>query len=272
MSKRIYNEKYLLSFSGGRTSSYMVDRLLNECPDVADNCVIAFCNTGREHDATLDFVRQCNERWNGRVIWLEYSRADKFRQVDYDSAHRISDPAGRVSPFEELIAQRGFLPNVFIRYCTQELKVRVIKNYLRSIGWKHWTNVIGIRADEPRRYSAVKEMETKERWLNWYPLYHWGVTKGDVLAFWQAQPFDLRIPDYMGNCDLCMLKGIGKKLSILRAGPQTGEWWMRMEEKIGGRFHKNYSIHHLMERSALSPNESPSSLGATDIPCFCNTD
>ena len=47
MSTQIYNEKYLLSFSSRRISVYMVDRLLNECPDVADNCVIAFYNTGR---------------------------------------------------------------------------------------------------------------------------------------------------------------------------------------------------------------------------------
>ena len=45
----------VISFSGGRTSAYMLHWILERGlqPDVH----VLFCNTGREDDRTLDFVR-----------------------------------------------------------------------------------------------------------------------------------------------------------------------------------------------------------------------
>ena len=41
---------------------------------------------------TLDFVRNCGERWNVHIAWLEYSPEEekqrKFRVVDHKSASR----------------------------------------------------------------------------------------------------------------------------------------------------------------------------------------
>jgi hypothetical protein len=47
---------------------------------------------------TLDFVRNCGERWNVRIAWLEYSpegeKQRKFRVVDHKSASRNGDKPG----------------------------------------------------------------------------------------------------------------------------------------------------------------------------------
>ena len=65
----------IISFSGGRTSAFMLFRILCAHGGVLPSDVfVVFCNTGREMPATLDFVAECASRWGVQVIWLEYRR------------------------------------------------------------------------------------------------------------------------------------------------------------------------------------------------------
>ena len=63
-----------ISFSGGRSSGYMlkhvVDAYSGKLPD--DVVVVVFANTGREMPATLDFVDECAKRWDVPITWVEY--------------------------------------------------------------------------------------------------------------------------------------------------------------------------------------------------------
>ena len=161
----------MISFSGGRSSAYMTDRLLRELP--SDQVVVCFANTGKEEEETLEFVRQCDEYWGGIVHWLQYDIDQRFRIVDFASAARHGEP------FASLIAKRGYLPNVVWRFCTQDLKIRVIKHFMMSLGHLHWTNVVGIRYDEPARWSKVRAIGEKERWDTWLPMVSWQTTKSE---------------------------------------------------------------------------------------------
>ena len=135
----------IISFSGGRSSAYMTYRLKKEYPD---HYITIFCNTGREMPETLDFVNECDKRWNLNVVWLEYRKGGKYEVVDYKTA------SGDGRPFSELIEhKKGFLPNVRTRYCTLNLKINVIRNYLQDLGFSSWDFYVGIRYDEPRRWS-----------------------------------------------------------------------------------------------------------------------
>jgi 3'-phosphoadenosine 5'-phosphosulfate sulfotransferase (PAPS reductase)/FAD synthetase len=63
----------------------------------SDNYVI-FCNTGKEHEATLEFVKQCQDQWNIPITWLEYAKNDqKFKEVTFETASRNGEP------FEQMI-------------------------------------------------------------------------------------------------------------------------------------------------------------------------
>ena len=135
----------IINFSGGRTSAYMTKRLIDE--GLTDYIVI-FQNTGKEMPQTLDFINECDKRWNLNIVWLEYRYGNNFEVVTYETASRD----GR--PFEELIQyKKHFLPNIMTRYCTDQLKIQTLRRYLQSIGIKEWTNYNGIRFDEPRRWS-----------------------------------------------------------------------------------------------------------------------
>jgi 3'-phosphoadenosine 5'-phosphosulfate sulfotransferase (PAPS reductase)/FAD synthetase len=252
----------MISFSGGRSSAYMTDLLLKQLP--ASGVVVCFANTGKEEPETLDFVHACDQYWHGIVNWLEYDAVDRFRVVTYETASRKGEP------FAAIIEKRCYLPNVVARFCTQDLKIRVIKRYMMMLGYKHWTNAVGIRYDEPARWSRTRAIGDKERWDTWLPLVDWKVTKSMVLEYWKTMPFDLRLEHYMGNCDLCFLKGKNKVKRLLTEHPEKGKWWIEQEEKIGGTFRKGLSVRGLTEMIQKSPGLS--AYQDPDFVCFCNSD
>lgn len=190
-----------VSFSGGRTSGYMLARILEAHGGLLPIDVhVLFANTGRERPETLEFVRECGEHWGVDIVWLEYAgdggrRA--YREVDYASASRNGEP------FEALINHRGAVPNLTSRWCTSELKVNRIRAWMRARGYEHWTDVVGLRADEPRRVTKRRAASDDE--VDYaLPLADAGVTVDDVRAYWRAQPFDLRVHEGGGNCDACL--------------------------------------------------------------------
>lgn len=231
MSPFAVNGPAVVSFSGGRTSALMLRRMLDEGlrPDVH----VLFANTGKEREETLQFVHDCATRWGAAVTWLEWDAASKFRVVSFETASRD----GR--PFAELIAKRRTPPNPVARYCTQELKIRVMRDWMLAQGYQAWTMVVGLRADEPRRVSRMRASEGKERWDVAMPLSDAGITNRDVVAFWGAQAFDLRLQPWEGNCDLCFLKGTSKKERIIDDRPELAGWWIAQEARTGQPFRRD---------------------------------
>lgn len=217
-----------LSFSGGRTSAYMLWRVLqsNTSEDIARWLVVCFANTGKEEEATLRFVRDVGFYFNVQIVWIEY-RDQGYALVDFGTASRQGEP------FAALIAKRQYLPNPVTRFCTIELKIRAMARHLVAIGMAETMaegetmSMIGIRADEPRRAAKIAD---KSR----IPLWSAGVTVHEVGEFWSRQPFNLDLATYngrtlAGNCDLCFLKPAGQIFSLINEKPERAVWWASME-------------------------------------------
>lgn len=240
----------------------MTDRLLKQ--GWKGEIVICFANTGKEAPETLDFVHSCEKYWGRNIHWLEFDVDHQFRVVDYKTASRSGEP------FAALIEMKHYLPNVVTRFCTQELKVRVIKRFMMSLGYKDWTNALGIRYDEPARWSRTRGMSEREHWDTWLPLVDWRITKAMVLEFWTHMPFNLQLEQYKGNCDLCFLKGRNKIRRLLLEDAEIGDWWTEQEEKIGATFRKGMSVRRFVEIIKASP--AMFDYDEPDIECFCNGD
>lgn len=235
----------VISFSGGRTSGYMLWRVLQaHGGTLPEDVKVVFCNTGKERPETLDFVERCSIEWGVPVVWLEYrysgpgipspdGTGTKKRKTPGRHSHAVVDYATASrngEPFEAVVRARSMLPNVMVRFCTVEMKIRTSRRYLRSLGWKRWTNLIGFRADEPQRVARLRGTNRHSSEDPIAPLHEAGVTSADVMAFWASHPFDLQLKSYEGNCDLCFLKGQGKIERVMRERPDLAEWWLRMEE------------------------------------------
>jgi hypothetical protein len=270
-------EPTVISFSGGRTSAYMLWRILqSNGGGLPDEAIVVFANTGKEEEATLEFVRDCGQNWNVSIHWVEYQwaeiPADRFKVVTFDSAARKGEP------FMASIDQNGspFLPNPVARICTARLKIRTIHAYIKSLGWKHNENMdwVGIRADEMRRAAKMERERT--------PLVTAGVTKETVGKFWKEQSFDLGLPNMNGvtmhgNCDLCFLKPTHQIISLIREKPERADWWIAMENHAqssnktygdGAKFRKDRPSYAELKKFAMSHDD----MFPTDeegIPCFC---
>jgi 3'-phosphoadenosine 5'-phosphosulfate sulfotransferase (PAPS reductase)/FAD synthetase len=254
----------LVSFSGGRTSAYMLRMILDAHGGTLPNGVhVCFANTGKEREETLRFVHECSSRWSVRVRWLEWltrrTRDDegnvlpfdkRYEEVGFNSASRDG------APFAELIRVKGYTPNSVTRFCTDELKVKVMRNFMQAQGHEHWTNVIGLRHDEAHRVakSRARSASGEERWTNCLPLDDAGVSVRDVRAFWAAQDFDLGLLPFEGNCDGCFLKGRAKLWETERTRPGTLRWWADMETLGKGRFVTEWSYAELTDAVQRSPD------------------
>lgn len=267
MNPFIITEPTCISFSGGRTSAYMLWRVLEANQGLPSEAIVCFANTGKEEEATLEFVAQCERQWNVPITWLEYKHAgkmaDRFREVSFETASRKGEP------FEALIQSRNYLPNTFARFCTSELKINAIDRYLKKIGWSEYITFVGVRADEPRRVSRIRgKQDGKEM-----PLAISNVSSQDVQFFWKHQPFDLQLVTVqgnalLGNCDLCFLKKKAHKIGLIQDKPSRAIWWAEQEKKIGSLFREDHPSYAQMlkfsqqQTDMFDPSEEA-------IACFC---
>ena len=267
-----------ISFSGGRTSAFMLYKVLEAHQmSLPPEAIVCFANTGKEDEATLKFVKDCQDNWNVPITWLEYVDAeetkDRWKQVNFETASRDGEP------FEALIKKRNYLPNPVSRFCTVELKVRTIHRYLKANGWTEWDSMLGIRADEQRRLAKIGNQDYGKHEEKIAPLGGMGVTKETVGDFWRNQSFDLGLPNMNGvtmhgNCDLCFLKGGAQVLSLIQEKPERAVWWAKMEalalasRPSGAVFRSDRPSYAQMikfaseQKDMFDPNEET-------ISCFC---
>jgi 3'-phosphoadenosine 5'-phosphosulfate sulfotransferase (PAPS reductase)/FAD synthetase len=262
-----------ISFSGGRTSAYMLWRTLQSNNGLPSEARVCFQNTGKEREETLRFVNECSKRWGVEIDWLEFRDAEtKFEKVTFETASRNGEP------FEAIIRKRKFLPNPVARFCTVELKIKTSERYLKSLSWDEYENWIGIRADEPVRLSKIRIQDQGKGATKYAPCGVAGVTKYDVAEFWRNQPFDLDLSNDngttpWGNCDLCFLKGTNKVMSLISREPDRAIWWANMEKipmalkPLGGVFRSDRPSYQAMMDAANRQIDMFDS--SEDISCFC---
>lgn len=210
----------VINFSGGRTSALMT--ILEYKP----GDIVIFCDTGREHEKTYKFIHDFEAFENIPIVKLKYEGG-----------------------FERLIEKKKALPNIMMRFCTVELKIKTARRYLRSLGYNGYVNFIGFRHDEPLRIKRRKKMWQKV--TDVFTLNDLKITKADVIEYWNKKPYDLEIPPLLGNCDLCFLKGKNAIIQILRQNPELADRWIKDEKKIGATYINGISYEEMLKISKL---------------------
>jgi hypothetical protein len=274
----------LISFSGGRTSAYMLWRILqSHGGTLPDDVVVAFANTGKEREETLRFVHECGARWGVRIHWVEWRDTPAgFEEVGFNSASRNGEP------FAALIAKKGALPNGTQRWCTQWLKVKPIFAFMRAAGLGEpgdYCEAIGLRNDEAHRILRGLDRAEKDGRRLCYPLGNAGVSKRDVLAFWWGrdrvyetrtlpQGFDLDLPPLWGNCDFCFAMGVGIRRERARQVPAVTAWWQDQEAATGRTFSMRESVAEIVQQAAASDQTVDLFADFDDAECgtWCLTD
>lgn len=285
----------LISFSGGRTSGFMLYKILNAYEGTLPNQVqVVFANTGKEMSETLDFIRDCEDHWGVKIHWLEldvdYTKPKKemifYREVNHKTASRQGEPFTKliehwntqreVSNINKEYQKKGMsiLPNPRARFCTDYLKIRALQDFAKKKNYKQWTNILGLRYDEPKRVSSQKNYQTKNR-MSEMPMYDAKDTIYDVHKFWLKHNFDLGLPiingeSPHGNCDLCFLKSHNKIQSLIRENPKSAEWWADTEIKAKNTFRRDRPSYIKYIEITQNQQEIKLDFEDEDMDCFCH--
>lgn len=179
-------KKKVGSFSGGRTSAYMALRLREEFgPDVQ----FIFMDTGAEHPATYEFVRNCVKHFNLNLVCLRTDFRPALGNGNGYQVVPLEEVGHDLVPYREMMAKYG-TPYIGGAFCTDRMKNVPFTKYCNDTfgkgGYETW---LGIRADEPSRLPPVVRVKPGIRYLAEID----DAEKQDILDWWKGQPFDLGI-------------------------------------------------------------------------------
>lgn len=235
-------EDLLISFSGGKTSAFMTNYILKNLSDKY-NCVVAFANTGREDEKTLEFIRDCDLYLGFKTYWLEAVVNEGRKSTGYMLTNFLS-ASRKGEPFESVIRKYG-IPNKSFPHCTRELKIRPLHAFARKYFKNAYRTAIGIRADEVDRIQKGQFI---------YPLIKLGITKTHINDFWEGMYFTLELPEHRGNCKECCKKSFKKLALIAKEG--GGEWIEEMEKKYSNFIPESQSFGRKLPINFFRENKS----------------
>lgn len=139
----------IVSFSGGRTSAYLVHQLDQLRKTAQMDVRYVFMETGAEHPKTYEFIRNVVKHWGINITCLrivvnpELGKANSYEIIDIDEI------GFNLKPWRDICAKYG-TPYVRGAFCTRTMKIEVFERYCcdyfpNAVSW------LGIRADEQGR-------------------------------------------------------------------------------------------------------------------------
>ena len=73
-----------INVSGGRSSGYLLYKILYANGGLPKTAKAVFANTGKEREETLEFIHEIETRWSVPIVWLEHTRDESRRGVRGD--------------------------------------------------------------------------------------------------------------------------------------------------------------------------------------------
>lgn len=185
----------ILSYSGGKDSGALVLFALELAERYGIEFECVFCDTGNEHEITLEYVQEFAHRTGIKLTCLKADFAEEIakRRLFVAQSDRYPDgvrervlqhlqPTG--IPFLDLCMWKGRFPSSFKQFCTVELKVLATRalytDPILDAGFRveSWQ---GVRAEESKRRAKLPKRNLEdENLMIVRPLLHWPVAK--VLA------------------------------------------------------------------------------------------
>lgn len=195
-------EKHIVNFSGGKDSTAMLIRMLEENMQIDK---IIFCKVmatqdiGGELPEMYEYIKKVNNyiktKYNKEITIITQEKS--FEDYFYTKKIR-GKRIGEIYGFPALNGS----------WCNDRLKVRIINEYLKKQG--KYISYIGIAADERERLKRLKYNECSM-------LEKWNMTEDDCLKFLKKR--DLENPLYKNHkrlgCWFCPKQNI-KSLEVLK--------------------------------------------------------
>lgn len=232
---RIVNLRHIVSFSGGKDSTAMLLKMIENNMQIDD---IVFCDTGVEFPEMYKHISQVQEHIKRPITVLKSKYTYEYLMFDY------------VKKKGKNKGKKGYSwPDFRNRWCTRCLKFDPIKQYLKQYKNYEVVEYHGIALDEIHRTKKNKGRNIK------YPLVKWKMTEKNCLEYCYKHGFNwsgLYEKFDRVSCYLCPLQRLGELKVIYKDYPHL---WQKMKEldkrsirRFNRKFRADYSIEELEKK------------------------
>ena len=267
-------EYWVLSLSGGKDSTALgLEWLARHKADPVTYPLheVVYCDTWMEFPAMMEHINQLekifmdagikfNEKYAGQYI----PRLEELLELVQKCQNMGVEPFGfgkkAVRLFEyqpkrhnpELQDKKGqSWPGPQARWCTAELKTRIIDRYLAHLREEYTViQLIGLAADEEYRLEREHNQNPEHR----HPLAEWGWTEADCLKYCYSHGFDwggLYEIFHRVSCWCCPLQSLEELRNLRKHFPDLWAKLLDMEHRTWRTFRADYSVDQLEIRFAF---------------------
>lgn len=219
--------KHIVSFSGGKDSTAMLLRMLEENMQIDE---IICCDTGKEFPDMYEHIKKVREyikqKYNKDITILKSDKSFDYYMFDHIKTKGKNK------------GEKGYgWTTMGIRWCTTVLKNQIIDKHLRQYKQEGYIEYIGIAYDEPARIKDKK-----------YPLIEWKMTEQDCLQYCYDRGFDWnKLYERFDrlSCWCCPLKNLKELRILYKYYPELWQELKEMDRKSYNKFKKNYTVEEL---------------------------
>lgn len=254
--------KTLNSLSGGATSSYMAVKYPADYDVFALVCIDY--EPARPKDTML--VQMVNDKLQkhsfNKSEFIATAEDVKTLKVVFDLEQMIGREIAWVRgvSFDELIRKRKAIPNAFKRFCTTELKIEAIKDFVIHTVREPVFMRQGIRMDEAERAKngwkqiyidsievVGKNGKLKRQKIGWavshYPMIDDRVFYPEILKF--KRESGLYFPQN-SNCSHCFWKSSAELRQNIETNQHVIEWARSMEILMNRQWKDDVSFRQIL--------------------------
>jgi len=167
---------YIASVSGGKDSAAMCLYLKEQ--GIEHRRV--FFDTGWEHPVLYQYLKEELPKAIGEIEWVTapLPQLDEEREA---LALKYEERLGHTSAMVRWTVKKAMFPSRKRRWCTDLLKIKALKYYMKRERFELPVNTVGVRAEESTARSKLpeRELSTSLDCMVWRPLIRW--TKQDVI-------------------------------------------------------------------------------------------
>lgn len=160
--------KHIINFSGGKDSTAMTLKMLEDGWWVDE---IIFADTGKDFPQMIDHINKFDnyiqKNFNKKITRIKAEKSFDYYMFD----HKKTKGKNK--------GKKGYgWATMICRWCTSNLKTKVINDYLKKYKDEGYTEYIGIAYDEPKRIRDKR-----------YPLVEYEMTEADCLKYCYEKGF-----------------------------------------------------------------------------------
>ena len=223
------SEIFVVSLSGGKDSSAMLLRLLEENRPVD---LILYCDTGLEFPQMYDHLNRLEACTGREIVRLKAPH-------DFEYYFSRYHPTRKNPALEQYDGMSW--PGPRNRWCTAMMKTRIMNAYLKNLKEEYTViEYVGFAADEAKR---IKEKS--------YPLVDWGMTEKDCLSYCYKRGFSwggLYELFSRVSCWCCPLQGFAALRKLYEHFPDLWRQLEKWDESTWRQFRADYSVRELAVR------------------------